>query len=878
MLMRPTNLPRLMIALGAAMAGAGLLPLSLAGQPGAADTVLLPEVESIPETARRIRTEWEFEAIDSAIEFGLFSVADRLLGRVLQSGPGEAALPGLLNQRLQVSLVLGDVETATAILSRLEESGLEADPLLRAVYRYRTGDDAAARRILGGIPLSSLEREPLAWYYLMNALLLSREGDSETANEYFQLAEAAAPTPLLLEHFEILRLKEELRGGLVSDDSISALRESVRSMQGERGGFEAARLLAIALHQSGQADEAIELLSRQLAMPGLREFGLRPDFLLLLGVVAGPDSSRGKLSLRQLVGEGEGGDSLSIALSLLARTATSPESRKAFLENLSTWLAADPPHPLTDRLLAYRAHLLVNENQLAEAMASAQRLITEFPGSAFVPQTLKVLAYISWSQDPPRYRTAADYLNRLRQQQPDGREALETGVLIADCFFLNGDYTSASDAYGAVFAQAGPEWASRVLYQMVLSEIAAGRPGDAARLLDEAYRDDRIDVIALWRSEWNLLDHLRREQDPGVALRRLNALLSRDPPEAAIPEQLVLRMEWLQARLTLESGRALPAIESAAVLIGDLDSPRFSTLDPALLAEVESHLLLLIGEGHYNLGQAAEGLETFITLRERFPDSGPAILSYLVESRSEFGQDNLVSAQQSLIGLVDRFPDSEFAPIALWEAALNAEQRGLAAHLQEAITILERLVTDYPAHSLVYYARLKQGDIARRLNDFPTALLLYERLLARFPDHPERYRAEMDRADCLMALASEDEARYDLAAAVYERICLLPGTPLPVRIEAGYKWAHASRREGDLEGGMSVLWLLHDRFVLDEEMRRPAIGDPAGRYWLSRILLDLGKWQEENGEFADAIRVYKWLIELNLPGSVLAEAKLAALR
>jgi tetratricopeptide (TPR) repeat protein len=344
-----------------------------------------------------------------------------------------------------------------------------------------------------------------------------------------------------------------------------------------------------------------------------------------------------------------------------------------------------------------------------------------------------------------------------------------------------------------------------------------------------------------------------------------------------ISESLEVRFRWLAARLTLESGPAEEAIEMVMALMEDMESGVYGSLEAEELASIESHLILIKGEAEITSGSKSEGLETFAVLREKFPRSGPAILSYLVESRSESDADNLVNAQQSLIALVDRFPTSEYAPIALWEAALNAEQRGLNPHLQEAIAILERLVTEYPNHELVYFARLKQGDLARRLNDFPTALLLFERLLTQYPNHPERYRAELSRADCLMALGSEDPARFDQAAVVYERNCLLNVAPLPVRMEAGFKWAHSLRQQGDIEGSEAVFWLLYERFVVDPDLNQSIVHGEAGRYWVARVLLELGELQSQKGAVSTAKQIYEILLEMKLPGTALARSRIEAL-
>jgi tetratricopeptide (TPR) repeat protein len=351
--------------------------------------------------------------------------------------------------------------------------------------------------------------------------------------------------------------------------------------------------------------------------------------------------------------------------------------------------------------------------------------------------------------------------------------------------------------------------------------------------------------------------------------------------DEALPEGLSpglkVRLRWQQARLLLEEGTGAEALAEILTLEEDLREAPFTNLPEDLLLAVRRYLLLMRGEAHFRAGNPAEGRRAFAELRSEFPRSGPAVLSYLVESRSASNEDNLVSAQQSLIDLVDRFPDSRYAPIALWEAALKAEQRGLSASLQEAVNLLERLVTTYPDHELVFYARLKQGDLARRLNDFPTAMLLYENLLQAFPDHPEQYRAELSRADCLLALGGEDPARYDQAALLYERNTLLPTVPLPARLEAGYKWAQSLRQQGDLDGCEAVLFLLLDRFVENVPSRETLLLRHGGRYWMARAMLDLAALLAGSDRPGRAGEIYEKLLKLELPGSATARSRLADL-
>ncbi|MFO7726238.1 MAG: tetratricopeptide repeat protein [Oceanipulchritudo sp.] len=839
---------------------------------------LLPEQISESSQLEELRKNWEMRAIRSALRNGFIPVARTLVNRLLERDLPEDERTDLLQYQLQVALVEGDLESAGRTIRTLEESGEGPDPLLQGMFLFFSGATTEARSVLAEIDPEEMSASARGWFRLMQALDLSRQGDVEAANIAFYQAERLAPTALLRDHFEIVRLRDELHRGAFSEEGISALRGSVRSMRGERSGFEAARLLVIALNRSGEKDQAIEMLNEHLSLPGLKELGYRPAFLLLMGMIAGADSSRGRLALRQLVSEAEGGETLETAFSLLVQSLSSESDRLAFLEDIEGWLEADSEHPLRDRLLVHQAHLLQIQGLPEEAEESAKQLLDSFPDSEYVPVALGLLARISWNQTPPRYRTAADYLNQLRPYLTSDAELLANRVQVADCYFLNEDYARASEAYAAVLSDAPRDLAGSVFFQRILAEMGADRPEMAARYIDEAYADPRLELSWIWKAEWNLLDHLRRKNATEAAFERVETVLERDYEERDVPPSLLLRMEWVSARLSLEADEPGLAESKAAALRTDLESGYYAGIDQALIDELQSHLLLLTGEALFAQDEEESGREAFRSLREQYSQSGPAILSYLVESRAESDEDNLVSAQQSLISLVDRFPESEFAPIALWEAALNAEQRGLLVHLQEAIGLLERLATEYPENSLVYFARLKQGDLARRLNDFSTALLLYERLLTRYPGHPQRYRAEISRADCLMALGSEDPTRYDVAAILYERTCLLSAAPLPVRMEAGFKWAHSLEQQGDAEGSESVLWLLFERFVLDPDLNQPILISEAGRYWMARSLLELANIQVQRGETAAAARVFERILRLELPGSAVAAARLETLR
>lgn len=781
--------------------------------------------------------------------------------------------------RLRAWIARGELNLAMGALRDYPLADNDSLKLLEAAITFGLGDKSRSYSLLEEIQWDTLSPGERSWHALLNAHRLQAEGDLDGAAAEFQRAADSSTSPVLRANFEIIRLRQELNAAPPSEIVISGLRESTRSLQGEVGGFEAARLLAIALAQSGRSEDAIALIDRQLQLPGIERSGLRPKFLLLMGLIAGEQSGKGQLALRQLLTEAVGNQRiLEPALQLLARSSWDGMDRTVFLAQLGQWLDSPRPHPLRDQMLALRAYIFAAGGSLLEAESDALMLLESYPASPLVNEALRLMAYTSWSREPPRYRTAAGYLNRLRQRLPPGPESVRLGIVMADCYFLNGDYVSASDAYGSLQQEQLSEGERmQVIFQRVQAEIGAGRLDRARELLNNPGNQAVLSAEVRWKAEWNLLDALKRQQDMGTALARVNRLLAEGEERRPDAAELRLRMTWLRARLTLEVGDPLLAKERTEALLEQLspdaeDSP-YRNLPADLLENVRSHSLMLLGESQFANGDHEAGRIIFQSLRNRHPGSGPAILSYLIEARDAARGEALVNAQQSLIQLADLFPDSRYAPIALWEAAIHAEQRGINDALREAISILERLLGDYAEHELAFYARLKQGDILRRLNDFGTALILYERLIRAFPNHPERYRAEMSRADCLLAQGSQTSEALQDAMVAYERLVFSPLVPADLQVEALYKAGLCHRLLGDRDEQAATLWTSLHRYFGDDAEQYEQLG-PVGRYWLGRGLLELATYIERYVDISAALRIYQLIEEYQLPGSAIANARI----
>ncbi len=844
-------------------------------------------VEGVSRPRAEAEANWLIVSAESALRQGFPELALRFFEDAVEAGLAEGEAWAVTLPRASALIGTGEYREAEEILSLYPNPEDPEWRLRQAYVDYFQDRQAVAKERLEGIAPSALPEVDQAWYFLLHGFVLSEAGDSSSANTSFREAERLAPTATLRAQFEVLRIRRELMESPPREETLSELRTTERSMRGQRGGFEAARLLAVALVGLERQAEAVEILEQQLRAPGLTESGLRPHFLLLMGVVSGDDSGRGRLALRQLVATDTDPKMRQTALYLLARRPLRGQTEADFDQFLGELLSVGEGHYLRDQVLGIRALRWVVSGDLAAAEADAQQLLEEFPGSPLVDDINRLLAYLNWHRDPPRYRTAADFLNRARARTEVAEDRARLGLLMGDCYFRNRDFTAAADVYGDIFNELPHEQRAIAVLPWMVAEIRAGRLGRAEDILDRPDVVASLDLAERWRAEWNLIDAMRRENQLQEAFSRVRELISREGE--AVSPQLQVRFRWLEARLSLDAGRAAETPALADALIADLEKAPEDvrnvipeeTEDPMIplhegAVPIASHVLLIKGEALYELGQMSAGAAVFSELRERYPGSGPAILSYLISARDLGGEGSLSAAQQTLRQLADQFSNSDYAPIALWETAIYAERRGTNSTFREAITILEDLVQRYPEHPLTFFARLKQADLSRKLNDFGSALMLYERMLRLYPDHPERYRVDLSRADCLLARGSVDASSVDDAALIYERIFDLSSAPDDARVEAGVKLSAAQRLRGDEDQAAQTLWMVRIRF--DPATRETVQLEDQGRYWLARGTLELADAVEKTGNLRGARALYTAIIEGGFPGQALARERLDRLQ
>jgi len=605
--------------------------------------------------------------------------------------------------------------------------------------------------------------------------------------------------------------------------------------------------------------------------------------------------------------------------------------------DLDQLLEAAPEHPILDDLLLVRAQLALSAKRYAQAERDARALLEKFPGSQRKAEAYGVLMSCAWEQFRYRAAAdfasqastalpgggARGALLFVGDSAPNAGgpddvtlQRFSLGVLVAEAWFRARDYPNAADAYAAVVVASAEAKVAGVqegfvgdlMFQRVLSEIEAGRLRTAATVLDELAADPRFDTVNRWQAEWNLARALQREGRMSEAYARIRQLVDGgggsvdseqsstdslgEPPvggssesvgEAAdggeqehgnastLPPELQARMRWLQARLSLLAGEPEETLRLADALTESMPEG----VGEALAEELRSSCALLKAESLFRLGRRGAAVALLQEVREASARSNAAVQSLIVEAGYYAGQGQTVEAQQLYTKLADDFPDNAtYAPYARYQAALQAERRGQDANLEEANKLIEQMVTRYPQSPLVFYARLKQGDLLRKLNQFPQAQQVYESLVNNYSQHPDVLLAQLALAECHNAQSMNDSAHASRAVVLFEQLRDRVDAPVDVRVEAGLNLGHLMLRGGQPEQAEAVWWRdVVTAFLLNERMASQL--GVRGRYWMTRTLLEVGRLYEGQSRIDQAREAWGLILKTGLPGAALAEDRLA---
>ncbi len=867
---------------------------------------------------------------DTASVAELRDIANFALANGLPTAVGffQAALakPGLdqavkddLNLGLATAyLAQGKVPEATAALQQVANTNTPAYLLRMAMLTARNQDWPTATIRTTLINPATLPAADQPWFYALQALLAEQRKDIDAASKAWTLAQATSTSLMQKAQFDaaLYRAKILLTGEATQADA-DALRRQVDSNPSPSVGSDYVRSYAIMLNKLDQRARALDVLRAWLVKSGLPRAKL--DALrLLFALIDNEDPNRPNAALDQNflesilqdrldpgeIGQDDLVQTQKNALTLLqnmlfsvnaqgsdTRGQSSLADPSHLLQFISDLIAKQPDHPLLKQLRLLQAQLALSFNRDADAAAWAN-MVLAMPADAIRDPAregaLRLLAFVSWRAQPPQYRRTAEFLNMLLRALPaDHPDRKEISLRMADAYFLNRDYADAGLYYTSLLNETNPPAPGPgvLLMRAVESELRARQINEALARLDEASAHADIDdayTTYRWQAWFNALVALSGE--PGrqqEAFDRIKRLLDPNHGGGLLSSGLQLRLRWLDAYLavTLQDASAAEKSRLLRQLI-DAQPPGSSTdLDAATRRELAASAINLQLEAAANDQKTDEKNRFYDELQKSYPESEGAITAVFNRANELYAQNQTLAAQTLMTDLAKRLPEnSPWLPVARFQEAFFVSERGSTDQYKEALRLLNDFVAKYPDPPLIYKAQLLRADLLCKLNtpdELNAALQIYNDLLKSLPNKPDDQNvatAAMGKASVLFILARDDPNKRNDVIEELEGLFNMEKLPVAARIEAGFRWGYllendpnaASDQTTNLDAANQVYTAVASTFLSNPARRNELLRDSHAKDWMSECLFHSASIYERENKFDQAWLAYQMIIDNDL--------------
>ena len=800
----------------------------------------------------------------SAMDYGFFSVAEGILKELIarQTELDDDTLREIREELVEVLLNRGKIAEAETVFNALSDDGSNAHTFLNLLLLYQKG--AATEEIQA--VLTELDGADLgpdqAWVDMIHGILLARAGNVAESRRVLDLAQEKAVNSFQRSWMEALIWREEILQGVADESLAISLKAQVDNAVNPVVASQFVQQLAIVLKRLNREQDAVREVENQLSVLNDSQREQKDRLFMFLALLTGRDSGKAKFAIEDILLRGKSERIRSMAFYFWLSSVRLDSGNDA--QFLNDVIQARPNDVLKNEFSYVLALRSFFQGDLESCSRWIDQIMRSNAEQKLQESCLRMMVAVCWSQTPPQYRLATEHLQRLKGMTTDTVEQDRLTLLIADSYFLNGDYENALPNYRYLSgANTLPEESDEILYKLTSCYLRLGNIDGARPILDEFHANGGQSRELVWGSEWNFNLELVSQNRADEAINRLQALnesLSLET-EGEWNYAAQMRLRWLLGFLHFQNQHFRRCNRLCETSISEYQE--YPQAQQEALSVVRDEVQLLNARALFALGQEETALGILQGLRDT-GNSETAASSYMIEARYYWSKSDMVNAQRALIRLADQYPASQYAPVALYEAAMNVESRGTESSDQEAIRLYERISSDFPNHPLNFMSKLRQGDLLRKSNQFALAIQFYENMLREYNGDERLYLVEIALGESYLALGSTRADYIDEATRILERIFDLSNLPLEARLEAGTKAASGLMKVNRSYRAQELLWRVV-LSVISEPESSHRLG-ASGRYWLARAALMLSEQLIDNGETAEVYRLLEMAERMHLPG------------
>ena len=508
------------------------------------------------------------------------------------------------------------------------------------------------------------------------------------------------------------------------------------------------------------------------------------------------------------------------------------------------------------------------DGRFANALASLQQIVTEFPDSAFIPYAKFLMGKVNYELE--RYPEAASNYKVYLEMRPGVLDAYVHEVR-GDALFKSGNFTEALEAYNAAIA--APRIDDPISLELKIAETRA-ETGDYATAIST--------YEAIFSRTEN--DYIKAQMD------YLTGLAHQQVSQTDLANEKFLHAVE-NYPLSYYSYLALLELVSANVPVSDLDRglvDYFADQYDVALAAFDRYIsdgLDSNGTARYyraltqqkleNYVEALQGLTSFIA---DYPDNPRWADAWGDKAYTQwFYTGDYLNGAQTYLDFVNASPTHPEAVDYLMSAARLLERNN---RLEEAAQTWQRVADEYPNNSQTSQALFLAGITQYRRGDYHMALPIFQRSLLLSTEKEDQARAYLwvGKTQELLGDQTAKQTAWQQAQSIdpsgyySERARdLLIGRP-PFETPTAYD----IDIDFDAERADAIAWV-RVTFGLPPETDLTGLGPLAGDFRIVRgtEFWELGLYEEARLEFEDlresvsvspenSFRLANYLLELGL--------------
>ncbi len=522
---------------------------------------------------------------------------------------------------------------------------------------------------------------------------------------------------------------------------------------------------------------------------------------------------------------------------------------------LKAFIAVAPGDPNAGPLQLYLSRQLLEHDDYVQAVEEFQHYLESFKDPVGIAEASYGKAWGLYKLE--RYAESATAFQKAYELFGEGRRKEESLFKTADAYFKNAQYELAYQTYEKLSGTyTNSALVVQSLYQMGECYVERNQFPEALKQftqISELYSTNRFAEKSLLR----IATTAKEQGDPDAALKGFDVVIQRFTNGQYRSEALLQRGELRWQKIDFEGALA----DFRAVVTDYPDS------------EQAQSAYYWQGVCKYYSGKEAEAIriwEAYVEAYASSPDV-PNVLYWV--GQHEYNQKLYAETEKRMLGIEANYPDHTLADDALYLAARSASKQGDFSGANEHFTAL---VKTYPKSNRLAETRFFQAENFRELFKYTAAIVLYDNIILNHPDSFLVDRAWLRKGTCHFMAGVQDAQEYKNAIDAYQHVLDSRDASLGMKYQSehgiGLCYGKMDRDKDAFEQYYKVISgfeKAHNAGIRHSDV---------SELWFTRAVLAAAKFQEQQKNWRQAVKLYQHLVDAQVPAEEDARTRIDNIR